>query len=226
MVDKKGDHYITINVWRSDGTMYGHASLKTSSSSEHNYMSHWPKGNKKGPQVNDTSVFNKNISEDIRDEGRRPDFVVKLKASAEQLKKIERYVETRKNTHETWTGTDNCVDAVVKALKTGGIANYKLKFNRSKTDIVSTPIELIEKIKEDIKNRKVDYKLERDDNQHWNKDPKNIRKYSAKDAGQGNTTQVAAVQVADDVYNKIAKSESLRTAKVEKMRSADEISIG
>ncbi len=186
-------HWVKVYAWRSDGTeLYGHASLQTSSNSEHNYMSHWPKGltqdqidsgrrEKPGSSVNDTSEFKKTLLDDKKAEGGGPDFVVKIKVTEKQLKNIEKYIEQRKETHATWNGLDNCTDAVVKTLKAGGIANYKLKFNRGIFDIASTPIELIEKIKHDAKTRN-DFEILRDENTHLNKDPDSIKKFSGLDS--------------------------------------------
>ncbi len=218
-------HWARIRVWRSNGTTnYGHASIETSSGE---YLSHWPK-EKSGLLGNTESVFSKSVQGDIKAyNGKHPDFVAVVKLTSKQLENIDRYINYRKEVFETWSGLNNCTDAVVKALKAGGVSNYKLKFNRSGKDIISTPIELIEKIKEDIDSGKVNYKIERDKNQHLNKEPKNIRRISEKDTDQSDTQRLSAEEVAKNVHKRIAEQERRRLAQLDKERSTEEeISVG
>ncbi len=197
---EKRDQKIKVNIWRPDPSKneYGHASIETKDL----YLSKWGSGK------DDSSFFAAitsqgkasymRRSDDVNAYGREPDFVISIKASKSEVKDIEAYMSKMIKDDKVWLGTANCADATNGGLKASKIANIKLK-GEKQGDIISTPLEFIEKLREKAKQDPDRFKIERDEKKDLDKNPENIKGISKNDS------QKDAHQVALDSHKSMAK---------------------
>ena len=110
---------VTGYIWRTDGTGYGHASMKLGDGT---YISLWPGEDKAGKRTNrimgkkQDIPTSENLQEDINKKGRSPDHVFHISGLDEG--KIRTYW-TRFNKRD-WSWMQNCCQTVVDGLRVGG----------------------------------------------------------------------------------------------------------
>ena len=125
---------IKVYVWTPEGDNVGHASMELSDGT---YISWWPEDAVKLPVTKIPGFQNRTLEEDVRDEGRNPDytFIIPAKVGLDEAR-IKRWWASMKSKEEYNLLFNNCCDAVKRAFEAGG--------TKVTTSWIETPTKMIE----------------------------------------------------------------------------------